>query len=121
MMRTHRAFLLVEVIGASAIVMLAAAITWYALTQYAVVRDEIDLRRSVRLAALAEIARQQAFAPASAAAVETSIDVSVTIQPGVGAWSGLERVAVRAVGRTRRGRLVESQLAVYRVPMRGAE
>lgn len=120
-MQKRRAFLLVELIGTTAIILLAASIAWYAITQYAVVREEIDLRRSVRLAAQAEIARLLAFAPGTTSSLGADVSLSVTTTPGQGAWSGLERVAVRATGQTRRGRSIQIELAVFRVPMRGAQ
>ena len=102
-------------------VLLAAAIAWYALSQYAVVREEIDLRRTLRLAAQAEIARLQAFAPTSAAPANANVNLTVSTTSGEGAWTGLERVSVTAAGQTRRGRAVQIELAVYRVPMQGAQ
>lgn len=118
--RERRAFLLIEVIGATAIVILAAAIIWYGMDQYAVVRDEIDLRRSLRLVAQSELARlavsDATVAPSAMGGAPPGITLQVTQSAADGEWRGFEKLAVRASATSRRGRPVVIELAVFRRP-----
>lgn len=108
-----RGLMIAELVAASGILVLAVMITWFGMDLYAQVRDEIDLRRSLRLVADAELARIAAGAPPAGVSGDAAAPwrVQVNRSPVTGAWGDLRVTTVSVSGVSRRGRIVAVELS----------
>lgn len=112
---------LIELIAASGIILLAVFITWYGMDSYAQMRDEVDLRRSLRLAARTELARLAVGAPADSVLSDPAMQrsVQVTHTPLAEPWGALRVTTVRVSQVSRRGRTVAVELSAVLPPSGG--
>lgn len=119
--RPRRGFLVTELVIGIALTIVLLAVFAASTLHYAAARKQNDVRRTLRMAAAAELERIRAgiveIVPGevtgTSAATPGEIGLVTTTTTGQGDWSGLTRVQVVASKRMVGGRLLKVALVTY--------
>lgn len=119
--RLQRGFLVTELVIAIALTVVLLAAFAASTVHYAAARRQNDTRRTLRMAAAAELERVRAGiteivlgeATGTPAAVPGEIGLVTTATPGEGDWAGLTRVEVVASKRMAGEKLLKVTLITY--------
>ncbi|HEY3246331.1 MAG TPA: hypothetical protein VGM03_23550 [Phycisphaerae bacterium] len=111
MRRPRRGVIFAEVVAALALLTLMAALATSAVSRYQQARDHYAWHQAALWAADAQLRRYQAGAeidsPPPAGTIAVYVSLHTVVEPGRGAWTGLDRITVTATITGPRQRMIQ--------------